>query len=224
MLQRLRATLPAGAPGCGGGVRSPLPSGVRRTRPVGPSGAWRGAAARERAAAAHPSSGTAVARAGPLAPVGKRAGRRGGTAARPAHLGPTPRRWAVGVEGALGRRRRRLDRPASGCGESVLGLEADIRSPPLALNRGVLAGLEASRHARGRRGRSAGPVGPSKRGVSVANTQGVGTNVRVAQSWICGHIGASALGAECGLLGTMVLCSTARQPQLAPRRPLGPGG
>jgi hypothetical protein len=111
-------------------VRSPLSSGVRRTRPVGPSGAWRGAAARERAAAAHHGSGTAVARVGLLAPMGKRAGRRGGTAARPAHLGPTPRRWAVGVKVALGRRRRRLDRPAGGCGESVLGLEADIRSPP----------------------------------------------------------------------------------------------
>ena len=130
VLQRLRATPPAGAPGCGGGVRSPLSSGVRRTRPVGRVEAWRGAASRGHAAAAHPGSGTTVARAGLLAPVGKRAGRRGGTAARPAHLGPTPRRWAVGVEGALGRRRRRLDRPASGCGESVLGLEADIRSLP----------------------------------------------------------------------------------------------
>ena len=88
----------------------------------------------------------------------------------------------------------------------------------------VLAGLEASRHAGGRRSRSAGPVGASGRVIWPANTQGVGTNVRVAQSWICGHIGASALGAECGLLGTMVLCSTARQRQLAPRRPLGPGG
>ena len=165
-------------------------------------------------------------RHGLLGAVGKRAGRRGGGTARGAllGLGPTPPRWAVGVEWALGRRRRRLDRPACACGESVFGLEADIRNPPLALNRGVLAGLEASRHAGGPRSRSAGPVGGPKWMVSVADTQGVGTNVRVAQSWICGHIGASALGAECGLLGTMVLCSTARQRQLAPRRPLGPGG
>ena len=163
-------------------------------------------------------------RHGLLGAVGKRAGRRGGGTARGALLGPTPPRWAVGVEWALGRRRRRLDRPACACGESVFGLEADIRNPPLALNRGVLAGLEASRHARGRRSRSAGPVGASGRVIWPAVTQGVGTNVRVAQSWICGHIGASALGAECGLLGTMVLCSTARQRQLAPCSPLGPGG
>jgi hypothetical protein len=163
-------------------------------------------------------------RHGLLGAVGKRAGRRGEGTARGALLGPTPPRWAVGVEWALGRRRRRLDRPACACGESVLGLEADIRNPPLALTRGVLTGLEASRHAGGPRSRSAGPVGGPKWMVSVAVTQGPGTNVRVAQSWICGHIGASALGAECGLLGTMVLCSTARQRQLAPRRPLGPGG
>ena len=68
-------------------------------------------------------------RHGLLGAVGKRAGRRGGGTARGALLGPTPPRWAVGVEWALGRRRRRLDRPACACGESVFGLEADYPEP-----------------------------------------------------------------------------------------------
>ena len=82
-----------------GGTAAPLPSWVRRSRPVGPSGSVERVAARELAAAAHLGSGTAVAMGRRLAAVGSELGDGAGLPAEGRFSVPRPRGGLWGSSG-----------------------------------------------------------------------------------------------------------------------------